>query len=477
VPGPWYARYTNLPLKLAVISGRRIHFVHALHQKYGPYVRISPNEIAVNDLAGCKQLHGIGSGFVKNQWYMDVTLDRKPGLFTLRDVRAHAAQRRLFARPFSKTFLREHWEEAVREKISYAVTRMEDELERKGKVDVMKWWILMASDVSSHLMFGDSFHTLERGEVNEYIRTLAKLLQGSGIRAEMPWVAAVLRWIPLPVVQELFNGLPLLMEYGKAAVEGMKATQGGRNIFANMMAEAEKGESIDDAFVQVEATNLIVAGTDTTAITLTYLLYAVLRTPGLREDLCKEVASLEPRYTEADLESLPLLNAVIEETLRLYGAAPGMLPSMLQDNCLEMIALADRILGDVPPGGVSIGSHASKTYFLPEGTVVSTQSYSLHRDPLLFPDPERFVPKRWMKQEDILAVSSAGKAAFSAFGSGARSCLGIHLAYMELRLGAAEFFQRIQDVKLAPSTDDKCMEQENYFLIQPKGHRCEVVGI
>lgn len=74
--------------------------------------------------------------------------------------------------------------------------------------------------------------------------------------------------------------------------------------------------------------------------------------------------SLPEGYTDADVEKLPLLNAIIEETMRLYGAAPGMLPRV------------------VPAGGVDMGG-----YFISQGSTVTTHAYSMHRDPEMFPDP------------------------------------------------------------------------------------------
>jgi cytochrome P450 len=65
-----------------------------------------------------------------------------------------------------------------------------------------------------------------------------------------------------------------------------------------------------------------------------------------------------------ELENAPLLNSVIEETLRLYGAAPGALPRV------------------VPSQGIIISGHQ-----LPGGTEVSTQAYTLHRDPRIFQEP------------------------------------------------------------------------------------------
>lgn len=81
------------------------------------------------------------------------------------DPKAHAARRRLFARPFGKGFLRSEWEWVVREKAGLAVSRMKQEMMGGGKSDVMKWWMFLATDVATHLMFGESFQTLEKGEV------------------------------------------------------------------------------------------------------------------------------------------------------------------------------------------------------------------------------------------------------------------------------------------------------------------------
>jgi cytochrome P450 len=100
-------------------------------------------------------------------------------------------------------------------------------------------------------------------------------------------------------------------------------------VFSTILAEAEKeGATLTSTQVNLEAGNLIVASSDTTAITLTYLIWAVLKRLELRNALEDEVRGLKPEFTEFDLEVLPLLNAVIEETLRLYGAAPASLPRM-----------------------------------------------------------------------------------------------------------------------------------------------------
>ncbi|EMD00912.1 hypothetical protein BAUCODRAFT_144505 [Baudoinia panamericana UAMH 10762] len=452
IPGPLYARFTNLPLKAAVVAGKRIHFVHALHQRYGKIVRIAPDEVAVASPQAFKIIHAVGGGFEKTEWYRSLNPVPRDGVFTMTDNKAHAGRRRLLSRPFSKSHLRQHWEPVVRERVELAVARMCAEA-AKGPVDVMKWWMFMASDVSAHLMFGESFQTLEHGVVSEYMRKLQVALMGGGIGAEMPFVRYLGKRLPIQICQDLWNNNSYLMNYAEAAVKGMRANQGHANVFAGMVAEAEKAERLDDLDVKQEALNLIVAGTDTTSITLTYLVWAVLSRPELQRAVEEEVRGLPEAYQDAEVEKLELLNAVIEETLRLYGAAPGGLPRR------------------VPSGGISMGG-----YFLPGGTTATTQAFSLHRDASLFPDPEEFIPARWMSShgDGRYAVSDAARAVYSPFGAGARTCLGVHLATMELRLAAAEFFRRCAGAKLAPSMTDELMHMENYFLIAPAGHHLSV---
>lgn len=164
LPGPWYTRFTHLRLKRAVVTGQRIFYIDALHKKYGPIVRLSPNEVGVADLDAFKEIHRIGTKYMKSEWYLRLANFPKAGVFTMLDPREHGPRRKLLSRSFSRTYLVENWESTVREKALLAVKKIKADA-MESTADVYNWWMLLASDVSAHLAFGESFGMLETGHV------------------------------------------------------------------------------------------------------------------------------------------------------------------------------------------------------------------------------------------------------------------------------------------------------------------------
>lgn len=153
----------------------------------------------------------------------------------------------------------------------------------------------------------------------------------------------------------------------------------------------DDGETLPFKEIMDEAQVYIIAGSDTTALTLTYLVWSVCRRPAVRRRLADEVALLGEDFHDADAQRLPYLGRVIEEALRLYPAVPSALPRV------------------VPAGGATMAGH-----YLPPGSTVCTQSYSLHRNPDVYHDPEAFDPDRWEHATRDMRDS------FIAFGGGSR---------------------------------------------------------
>lgn len=148
-------------------------------------------------------------------------------------------------------------------------------------------------------------------------------------------------------------------------IELAKSEEGGRSksIFGAMI---KKSDDLSPMDLIIEAQSFITAGTDTTAITLTYLIWAVCRDEKVKKRLLEELQGLSEDFSHNNLKALTYMNNVIDEALRCYGAAPGQLPRI------------------VPLGGASLAGHT-----IPEGMTVSTQAYSLHQDPSIFANPSK----------------------------------------------------------------------------------------
>lgn len=141
-----------------------------------------------------------------------------------------------------------------------------------------------------------------------------------------------------------------------------------------------------------DAMSYIAAGSDTTANTLTYLIWMVCKHPEVKEKLLEDLKGVPDDFSDQDLKKLPYLDCVVQETLRLHSAVPAGLPRL------------------VPPGGATFSG-----LYIPGGYTVSAQAYSMHRNPAVYPDPMKYDPERWRKP------TKAMKDAFVPFGGGSRS--------------------------------------------------------
>jgi cytochrome P450 len=206
-------------------------------------------------------------------------------------------------------------------------------------------------------------------QLGVYDRVAELALKTSAIEVELPPVGYLLKALPLKKTREMFRANQTLIDYATVAIKKSRlAGDKINNIFSTVLGEIEKSEgaALTELDVVIEAANLILAGSDTTGISLTFVMWNILSRPELKSALIKELEGVSEIPTDAELETLPLFNAVIEESMRVRGALPNGLPRM------------------VPPGGKNLAGH-----HIPGGMTVTTQAYSLHRVPNAFPDPEK----------------------------------------------------------------------------------------
>lgn len=159
---------------------------------------------------------------------------------------------------------------------------------------------------------------------------------------------------------------------------------------------------------------LIVAGSEPSATALTSTTFWLVRHPQCLEKLQQEIRSTFPDSSDITGNSTgksqcPYLHAVIEEALRLSPPIALGLPR------------------DCP------GAFIDREW-IPEGVTVSCENYAMCRDPKYWQQPEVFKPERWIGD----GLTADDKRAFQPFSTGPRACLGINLAYLELRVTLAK---------------------------------------
>jgi hypothetical protein len=171
-----------------------------------------------------------------------------------------------------------------------------------------------------------------------------------------------------------------------------------------------------DLSVTSELLDHVLAGQETSGVTLTYLTWRLSQSLELQQQLRDELLSLSPNMklsgeNEAEipdakqLDGLPLLHAVVMETLRLHAPLPGPQPRQTPSPSSEIAG-----------------------YHIPGGVRISASAYALHRDELVFPDPETWDYTRWMPSTTTEEERRQRNRYFWAFGSGGRMCIGSNFA-------------------------------------------------
>jgi cytochrome P450 len=137
-----------------------------------------------------------------------------------------------------------------------------------------------------------------------------------------------------------------------------------------------------------------------------------------------------------DLAQLPYSEQVVKEAMRLYPPAGGVTRQPLHD--------------------IELGG-----YPIRQGSTIAISTYVMHRDPKLYPDPERFDPDRFSPENE----AKLPRYAYLPFGGGPRVCIGNSFAMMEVRLVLLTILQQVA-LSVAPG---QTVRAEQLFTLRPKG--------
>ena len=195
-----------------------------------------------------------------------------------------------------------------------------------------------------------------------------------------------------------------------------QAAQPGQDILSLMLASRkEDGSAFGDEELFEQMISLVGAGHETTATALTWALYHIHRNPSVKGNLVDELAG-SPEGADVSNLALPYLDAVCAETLRLEPVAP--------------------IVGRTLREGLTL-----KGYDLAPGVSVGLGIINVHRNPDLYPDPERFRPERFAERKP-------SPFEYLPFGGSSRRCLGASFALYEMKIVLATLL-RSHSLRLA----------------------------
>ncbi|KAH7406481.1 cytochrome P450 [Phaeosphaeria sp. MPI-PUGE-AT-0046c] len=481
IPGPKSYAFTRW--RLAKDDwGRRTRTIQKLHQQYGPVVRIGPKEVHFNSTTALRTIYGAGSGFERTSFYEMFNAYGKRNLFTFAGVADHAKRKRLLAHVYSKSaILTGHTAVIINDKIKDFLRLLESTPGNNG-VEIFSALHYYAIDVITTFLYGtpDFGATTALQGTPHHVSLLNDIMDPS--RRHLAWFAVHFRtlttWLYTQTGQLETMLKPLLPMQKPATYTGIRAhalhaMHKFRDAEPEMRARAHESiiarlwkvkdtSDLDDLDVASECADHLLAGIDTTSDTLMFLIWALSlpKRAHIQRKLIEECRSISPDAIKDGVVSpnvsdrLPYLDAVIKETLRLYAPLPASEPR------------------SSPVDTVIDG------YAIPRGTVCCMAPYSLHRNAEVFPNPLEWDPERWLKGERDPALAEMRKWWWS-FSSGARMCVGMHLAMAEMALVPSIYRKystniRLDFVEIAPGITSRFEVLTDETFAKMEEHTCWV---
>ena len=254
----------------------------------------------------------------------------------------------------------------------------------------------------------------ESKEVAAALNLLMKHSSGARILLP-PWV----RYLPLPFLIRVRRAVRQLDEVVYRIIRERRRSENDNGDLLSMLMSArdEDGSRMTDRQLRDEVMTFLLAGHETTALSLSWAWFLLSENPEAENKLHHELARVldgkNPSFE--DLPRLCYTEAVVKESVRLYPPA---------------WSLARTAAEDFEIGG----------YLVPAGSNVVMSQWIMHRDPRFFPSPEQFDPGRWFEEH----TQRLPRFAYFPFGGGPRYCVGASFAMMEATLLLAAIAQRFR---------------------------------
>ncbi|KAK8076680.1 hypothetical protein PG994_003952 [Apiospora phragmitis] len=437
-PGPLLHRASNLPRAYSIATGRLGLQVADLHRAYGAVVRIAPDELAFTDPQAWRDIYGHRAPsepeFPKDAQFYRPIPAMPENIVSAQSREFHGALRRQLAHGFSERSMRAQ-EPIIGGYVDLLIRRLRENCSGPADghnnqppqaVDMREWLNWCTFDVIGDLGFGSPFGCLKSGSYHPWVRRITETIRFGGV------VSALMSVGGSALVQALsrYGGMHSRDEHQKLTreklLQRMELGAEARPDFLEGLLRKQDELGLDLPSLQMNASLLIVAGSETTATLLSGATFLLLTNPDALARLTREVRATfadDAEITLGSVGSLAYMLACLNESLRRYPPVVIGLPRL------------------VPAGGATVAGHA-----VPAGTRVAVWHYAASHDPALWTDPMGFHPERFLGDPrfagDVLD-------AMQPFSLGPRNCIGKNLAYAEMRLILAKivynFDMRIAD--------------------------------
>ncbi|KAL2135939.1 hypothetical protein VTI74DRAFT_6167 [Chaetomium olivicolor] len=457
VPGPKLWAATQIPYTLAWLSGR-LHFViHDLHEHYGDVVRVAPNRLSFTHPDAWRDVRGHrknGQGeHAKDAVFYAVSKHNMIGAAR----EDHARFRRILSHGFSAKSMQAQ-QPLIMRYVDLLMQRLRERThagdgsrahEAGMVVDLAAWFNFTTFDVIGNLAFGEPFGCLEESRYHPWVYTILQGVEQFGMYVVLQW------YLPrmLDIIKALFPRryigvhLDTLRDHAHERVQRRLSLGASRPDFVEAMATAkdDEGRMLTMEEMASHARLLVVAGSETTATTLSGAAFFLATHPDVQKRLAEEVRTSFTSEGEIDLFSVNRLSymlAVLDEAMRMFPPVPSQLPRTCQ------------------PGGAMICG-----YHVPGGTGLEIWPWAMNHSSRNFTEPNKFIPERWLSEDEYQGqrFDKARHSALQPFSVGPRNCIGKNLAYVEMRLILARLVYNY-DLVLADHLSEQFLERKAFNL-------------
>uniref|UniRef100_A0A6J0UNZ8 Cytochrome P450 27C1 isoform X2 n=1 Tax=Pogona vitticeps TaxID=103695 RepID=A0A6J0UNZ8_9SAUR len=204
----------------------------------------------------------------------------------------------------------------------------------------------------------------------------------------------------------------------------------GEVVDGGLLTTLLKSEELTVEEIYANMTEMLLAGVDTTSFTLSWATYLLAKHPEVQHSIYKEIVSnlRKDKVPDAhDIPNLPMIRALLKETLRLFPVLPGN----------GRVTQKDMVIGG---------------YLIPKGTQLALCHYATSYQEENFPSANEFMPDRWLRKSNMDRVDNFGSI---PFGYGIRSCIGKRIAELEIHLALIQLLRHFE-IKISPKTKSVC---------------------